>query len=138
MPAPIAGTAGTVKTGVTPGVSVLYLTSVEYEIEQEVEESGPYISDPNTTRTRTGLKVSGSGEGVLVTPLDPGVKSIRTAIMTGADIRIEIKSTGGETLTIPTAIITNYASGLDAEGGSVPVSFDFEGSGAFTLADSTV
>ena len=128
--ATVEGTKGAVKIG---GVTIGYLTNVEYTVETEVTEQGPYIGNPNKTKVRAGIGVSGSAEGVVTNPLDAGQTAVKAAIDDGTDVEliIEVDDPVVETLTIAAAIITTQTGGLDATEGA-PFSFEFEDNGGYT------
>lgn len=129
--ATIAGTSGDVKINT---ISVGKLTAVTITIEQETNEQGPYIGDPNTTKVRTGLSATVSGEGVMETPTNAGQQEIIDGI-TGADdvaVVIEIDDPAEQTFTCAAMILTSLEIGLNT-GEGAPFSFEAESNGAFTL-----
>lgn len=131
----IEGTAGTVKAGAAPGTAVNFIGEWEAEISEEVKKQGPFIGNANISKIRAGLDCKGSMSGLIPVDGDAGQRLIRGAIMNRTDIRLEFTVTDGEILTIPTAIVTNYKVGQKADEG-VPISFDFEANGGFTLVDA--
>lgn len=131
----IEGTAGTIKAGAAPGTAINFIGEWEGEVSEEVKKQGPFIGNANISKIRAGLDCKGSMSGVIPVDGDAGQRLIRGAIMNRTDIRLEMTVTDGEILTIPTAIITNYKVGQKADEG-VPISFDFEANGGFTLVDA--
>ena len=131
----IEGTAGSIKAGPSTGTVVNFIGEWEAEISEDVKTQGPFIGNANISKIRGGLDCKGSLSGVIPVDGDTGQRLIRDAIVDRTDIRLVFSVTDGETLTIPTAIITSYKVGQKADEG-VPISFDFEANGDFTLEDA--
>jgi hypothetical protein len=136
MPTLLQGTDGAFKVGPSGSESAIgYLTEVEVELDQEVKKQGPYIGNANISKVRGGKDAKGSAKGFMVTPRDAGQNAIRQAMTNGTDVRLllEIGPSGAltDTVTVPTAIITNVKFGQKADEG-VPISFDWEASGGYT------
>lgn len=131
----IEGTAGSIKAGPGSGTVVNFIGEWEAEISEDVKTQGPFIGNPNISKIRAGLDCKGGMSGVIPVDGDTGQRLIRDAILDRTDIQLIFTVTDGETLTIATAIITSYTVGQKADEG-VPISFDFEANGGFTLVDA--
>lgn len=131
----LEGTDGAFKVGPSGSeATVGYLTEYEVEIDQEIKKQGPFIGNANIAKIRGGLDCKGSCKGFMVTSMDAGQAALLTAINTGADVRLllEMGASPTKTVTIATAIISNFKSGNKADEG-IPVSFDFEANGGYTM-----
>jgi hypothetical protein len=130
----IEGTAGTVKVGPsgTP-VTVNFIGEWEAEAEVEIKEQGPFIGNSAKSKIRAGKSCSGSMSGFVPVDQDAGQQDIIDAFNADTDVRLEFTATDGYVLTIAAAIIAKVKIGQKADEG-VPISFDFEDNGGFTLA----
>lgn len=126
------GTSGSVKTGPSgTAIAVGSLTEWEFEAKTEVKKQGPFIGDANVQKVRAGKDGEGSMKGFTPVDLNPGQTSLMAALEGGTDIRIEMVEADGYTITVTTAIITSYKTGMKSDEG-VPFECKFECSGGWT------
>jgi len=131
----IEGTDGTFKIGpAVSAVAIGYLTEVEIEVDQEIKKQGPFIGNSAISKVRGGKDSKGSAKGFVVEPMDAGQQDVIDAINSGTDVRLEVVvgSPAVQTWTAAAAIIANVKFGPKADEG-VPISFDFEANGGYTL-----
>lgn len=129
----INGYDGAFKIG-AGSTAVGYLTEVSVEIDQEVKKQGPFVGNSTISKVRGGKDAKGSAKGYMVSPIDSGQALVLSNIDGGTNVQLvlEVGNPALKTLTIATAIIGNVKFGPKADEG-VPISFDFEASGGYTL-----
>jgi len=130
----IEGSAGTIKVGpaLTP-VDVAFIGEWSADLKIDIKKKGPYIGNAAISKIRAGKDCSGSLSGDVPEGTDAGQQDLIDAFNSDADVRLELESTDGYTLTIPLTIISGVKLGQKGDDG-VSVAFDFEANGGFTLA----
>jgi hypothetical protein len=128
------GTTGSIKVGPDgSSVDVEFIGEWEAECDVEVIVHGPFIGNNAKQKVRGGKDCKGSMSGLVPEGTDAGQQDIIDAFNTDADVRLELVQDDGYTLLIPLTIIAKVKIGQKAEEG-VPISFDFEANGGYTLA----
>jgi hypothetical protein len=127
------GTTGSVNAGPDgSSTAVGFIGEWEAECDVEIKVQGPFIGDNTKHKLRGGKDCKGSMSGFVPAGTDAGQQDVIDAFNGDDDIRLELVQDDGYTLLIPTAIISKVKIGQKAEEG-VPISFDFEASGGYTL-----
>lgn len=133
MSLPIQGKDGKVTQG-TADTALLFITSWDGEMDQATETQGPFLNDNGTLyQSRTSLSLKAGIKGAVPSGKDASQTAIITALTGGADIKMQLISTGGYTISCTTMLVQNVKLGHDAKGTAT-----FEASvlnnGAFTCA----
>jgi hypothetical protein len=130
MPATITGWAGTVKQA---GTALVFMNSWEITMTYDTATQGPFLNDSGALyKSRTAKSAKGSAKGVVPSGKDVNQDAVTTAFQTGANKAMTLFSTGGHSIEIGTAIITELKFGHDAKDGPT-FEFNFEDSGGFLV-----
>jgi hypothetical protein len=125
------GTSGAIKVG-AGAVEVDFIGEWEAELDVEIKSQGPFIGNNAKAKIRAGKDCKGTLSGFVPEGTDAGQQDLLDAFNTDADVELELEQTDGYTLNIPLAIVAKVKIGQKADEG-VPISFDFEANGGFTL-----
>lgn len=126
------GVSGVINVGSSP-VAVNFIGEWEAELDVEIKSQGPFIGNNNKAKIRAGKDAKGTLSGFVPEGTDAGQQDLIDAFNGDANVDLELEQDDGYTLTIPDAIISKVKIGQKADEG-VPISFDFEANGSFTLA----
>jgi hypothetical protein len=124
MPTFLRGWDGKVTQG-TGDVTIVAMLSWEVEINQAIEELGPFLMDAGTTYTSRGaLSAKWSYKGVIPSGGDVSQTQVRASLTSGTDLKHTFVSTGAGSVVITTATIESVKIGHDSKNGPT-----FEASG---------
>lgn len=133
MPTPIQGPAGKVTQG-TADTALIFISSWDGDITQATETIGPFLNDSGTLyESRTSLALKASIKGAVPSGKDASQTAIITALTGGADIKMQLISTGGYTVSCTTMLVESLKLGHDAKG-TASFEASLKNNGAFTVA----
>lgn len=133
MPATIQGPDGKVVQG-TADTALLFITSWDAEITQEVDTQGPFLNDGGTLyRSRISKNLKGTIKGAVPSGKDASQTAIVTALTGGNDIATKLISTAGYTVTCTNSLVDSVKLGHDAKG-TATFEASFMNNGSFTVA----
>jgi hypothetical protein len=116
MPAVLSGPNGRITQG-TADTALVFITDWTLEETQEVEVQGPFLNDSGTLYpARTSKSCKWTCKGVVPSGKDASQTAIRTALTSGADIKLSFVSVAGYSTVITTALVENVKTGHDAKG----------------------
>lgn len=116
MPAVITGPNGRVTQG-TADTALVFITDWSLEEAQDSEVQGPFLNDNgNLYIARTSKSVKWSFKGVVPSGKDTSQTAVRSALTSGADIKMSFVSVAGYSTVITTAIVESIKTGHDAKG----------------------
>lgn len=131
MALPIRGYEGTITA---QGIETGFVNNWEVSLETEEKTTGPFIGDGGVLYTyTTSRKLTGKLEATIPSGKDAGQTLLISGALNSSPINIELTTTGGYTVTIPSGTISTFSMAQDAAE-SVTVNFEFSSSGAFTVA----
>jgi hypothetical protein len=125
------GTSGAIGVG-AGAVAVGFIGEWEAECDIEIKSQGPFIGNNTKAKIRAGKDCKGTLSGFVPEGTDAGQQDLIDAFNSDADVELDLLQTDGYTLNIPLAIISKVKIGQKADEG-VPISFDFEANGGYTL-----
>ena len=130
----IDGPSGIVRVGAT---EIAFVTEWSADLSTEITQRGPYINNPNLSKSRGGRDCTGSITADIPAGRDAGQTTLVNAQANGTNVVLELNTADGYTLDVPSAIITNVNVTQSATDG-VTITFDFEdGAGTHTLTATT-
>jgi hypothetical protein len=132
MPTYLRGWDGKITQG-TGDTTVGSIESWDAEINQDIEELGPFLADAGTTYAARGaLKLKFSGKGVIPSGGEASQTIIRNSLSSGTDLKFTMVSTGAGSIVVTTAIIDSVKIGHDSKKGTT---FEVSGrnNGTFTF-----
>jgi hypothetical protein len=133
MALPIQGKDGKVTQG-TADTALIFITSWDGDITQDVETLGPFLNDGGTLyQSRTSLALKASIKGAVPSGKDASQTAIITALTGGTDIKTTLVSVAGYSIVCTLSLIENVKLGHDAKGTST-FEASLRNNGAFTVA----
>ena len=133
--ASVKGYRGTLKVGL---LVLDFIGAWSADIERELIEGKPPITSTSNGEKPVSpgaLKATGSMEGEVTTGANAARAALITALMTGGLVDIALIQESGLTFDANTAYIAKASVNNDSEEVAT-ISFEFQASGAFALADT--
>lgn len=129
MAQPIKGYEGSVKINANVTGNI---TTWQIKFEGDEKTVGPFIGD-NTLYTYTSsTSLTGSLEATVPVGKDSGHTALISGAINGNTVPIELVTTAGYTISIPSGAISGFTMSQNASE-TVTISFDFRSSGAYTV-----
>lgn len=117
MPTFLRGWDGKVTQG-TSDTALVAINSWEAEIDQAVDELGPFLNDSGTTyASRGALSCKWNFKGVVPSGGDVSQSVVLASLASGTDLKMTFVSTGAGSVVIPNAMVLNAKKGHDAKSG---------------------
>jgi hypothetical protein len=133
MPIPIQGPSGKTTQG-TADTALIFITSWDADISQDVEVVGPFLNDSgNLYKSRTSRSLKGTMKGAVPSGKDASQTAIIAALTGGNDIKTTLVSYGGYSVVVAAALIDGVKLGHDAKG-TATFEASFQDNGGFTVA----
>jgi hypothetical protein len=130
MSNPIVGYEGTVKLN---GTTVAWVSNWKIQIQKQQKDLGPFLGDAGAIYTFiASQKITGSVDATIPTGKDAGQTALVSGSINNTPATIELVTTGGYTITIPSGILSNFTMTQDAAD-TAKATFDFMSNGAFSV-----
>lgn len=133
MPTFLRGWDGKVTQG-TADTALVAILSWEVEINQAVEELGPFLNDSgNLYYSRAAKSAKWSWKGVVPSGGDTSQTAVINALVSGLDIKQTFVSTGAGSVVITNSLVESVKKSHDAKGGPA-LEASGRDNGGFTIA----
>jgi hypothetical protein len=128
---PIVGTEGTVTLN---SLLTAFIKGWEISLDITEQTAGPYIGDGGKLYPyQVSNNLKGKIDADIPKSKDSGQTAMINAGINGTKVPIELVTTDGYTITIPSGIVSGFQMNQDASN-TVKISFDFKSFGGYTVA----
>lgn len=132
MPTFLRGWDGKVTQG-TGDTALVAINSWEVEVNQALEELGPFLNDSGTTyASRGALSAKWSFKGVVPSGGDASQTIVLNSLTSGTDLKMTFVSTGAGSVVITNAIVESAKKSHDSKSGT-GLEASGRNNGAFTI-----